>query len=485
MPKRQRRVTTPEKLREVVTNHPNDYEQDGEVLFCKVCEGPATKKFTYQHGPSRAAEHLETLIHKKNKELKTGQPKQTSLRAALAKGGQSGKIENEFHRDLLKAFAEADIPIWKLNHPSLKGLMEKYMKRAVPSRSTLENKFAALYQEVTSDIRQYIGDNKVYFVLDETTDSEGRYVLNILVGSLNGEYSPPALLSTIFLEATNATTVSQAFLKACAKLWPEQIHFDRVLLVTTDQAPYLIKCFRELKGIFPNLRHVSCLIHALHRVCEEIRGHHDVTNLFVSNMKNLFKNSPSRQQKFKEETKLPLPPSAIITRWGSWITSALYYLENENFKKVTTFIDRLDGDNEVTKQLKRLTKDKTLQDELLSLYEYRFLPATIKKLESQGLKLVDQLKIFSVAEEKLKESTFARDKLLASLNKNPDIDVFRDVDKMDLAFRKDTLYAPLTSVDVERSFSLYKTILTDRRHRLSCEKIEQLNGIAFNSFLIP
>ena len=45
-----------------------------------------------------------------------------------------------------------------------------------------------------------------------------------------------------------------------------------------------------------------------------------------------------------------------------------------------------------------------------------------------------------------------------------------------------TKYSPLTSVDVERSFSQYKRVLTDNRH-MSFETIEQLNVIQFNQFL--
>jgi len=44
----------------------------------------------------------------------------------------------------------------------------------------------------------------------------------------------------------------------------------------------------------------------------------------------------------------------------------------------------------------------------------------------------------------------------------------------------DTKNAPLTSVDVERSFSLYKYILTDRRTSLTPEHMEQY--IIVNSF---
>ena len=44
-------------------------------------------------------------------------------------------------------------------------------------------------------------------------------------------------------------------------------------------------------------------------------------------------------------------------------------------------------------------------------------------------------------------------------------------------------YAPLTSVDVERSFSVYKRILTDRRQNLTETNIEVYNVINYNQLL--
>jgi hypothetical protein len=52
------------------------------------------------------------------------------------------------------------------------------------------------------------------------------------------------------------------------------------------------------------------------------------------------------------------------------------------------------------------------------------------------------------------------------LNGEADIDVDSDI----IVKLK---YAPITSVDVERSFSAYKNILSDRRHNLTMASIEQ------------
>lgn len=49
-----------------------------------------------------------------------------------------------------------------------------------------------------------------------------------------------------------------------------------------------------------------------------------------------------------------------------------------------------------------------------------------------------------------------------------------------LEFLLKTLYAPVVSVDLERSFSQYKRILTDRRQNFTFGNIEMVNS--FNKF---
>ncbi|CAG8838338.1 55_t:CDS:1, partial [Racocetra persica] len=42
------------------------------------------------------------------------------------------------------------------------------------------------------------------------------------------------------------------------------------------------------------------------------------------------------------------------------------------------------------------------------------------------------------------------------------------------------IWLPISGVDIERSFSAYKNILSDKRHSLSPESIEILNMLYFN-----
>src|SRR5690606_8794753 len=74
-----------------------------------------------------------------------------------------------------------------------------------------------------------------------------------------------------------------------------------------------------------------------------------------------------------------------------------------------------------------------------------------------------------------------KDKFIQSKERNPDLIKFATEENPEKRLK--TRFAPLVSVYVERSFSQYKHILTERRHNLLFDNIEIYNIVAFNSFL--
>lgn len=80
------------------------------------------------------------------------------------------------------------------------------------------------------------------------------------------------------------------------------IDFGMVWLIVTDQASYMLKCFASLKTLFPNLHHISCLAHALHRVCDLIRTSNSLVDDFLGQMKVVFSRSNLRKEIWKEIT---------------------------------------------------------------------------------------------------------------------------------------------------------------------------------------
>ena len=76
---------------------------------------------------------------------------------------------------------------------------------------------------------------------------------------------------------------------------------------------------------------------------------------------------------------------------------------------------------------------------------------------------------------------YLREKLESSLARNPDL--FHVMEKSDLEFRVRTKFAPLVSVDVERSFSIYRNILASNRLNFTFPYVEMVCISSYNGFL--
>ena len=81
----------------------------------------------------------------------------------------------------------------------------------IPARTTLRNKYVdSIFGETLTKIKEIIGNNNIYLVVDETTDTCGRYIANLLIGILDENYAGKSyLLATQELDRTNNVTISK------------------------------------------------------------------------------------------------------------------------------------------------------------------------------------------------------------------------------------------------------------------------------------
>lgn len=98
-------------------------------------------------------------------------------------------------------------------------------------------------------------------------------------------------------------------------LWPAGIQHDNVLLFLSDAAPYMVKAGEVLKRLYSKMIHVTCVVHGLHRVAEEVRSQFNAVDKVISSLKKVFRKAPSRLLLFKTEApNLTLPPETLLTR---------------------------------------------------------------------------------------------------------------------------------------------------------------------------
>jgi hypothetical protein len=86
-------------------------------------------------------------------------------------------------------------------------------------------------------------------------------------------------------------------------LWPVGVKFDKVLLLVTDAAPYMKITSEVLPVSYPKLIHITCVAHALYRMCETISVLYPNVDELVANGKKIFVELPARTELFLK-TKL-------------------------------------------------------------------------------------------------------------------------------------------------------------------------------------
>ena len=472
---------------------PDVLSTDGTVLWCKPCDKEISrdKEFAVaQH--AAGASHIKLL----KQVMEPSSPRAVEFGDSLVTAG--GKAQ--YSMDLCDAFFSANILLRKLDHAKLKAFLEKYISQATPSSVTVRlNYISDLYERKLKHIRNSVTGKKIWISLDETTDVTGQFVANAVIGTLDTSDPKVHLLHTEHLEKTNHSTVAQMFLNSLAVLWPTGMKHDDVLLFVTDCAPYMKKAGATLKVIFPKMLHVTCAAHALHRIAEVIRHSFKDVDSLVSNGKKIFRKSPSRLTMFRKlASGAPLPPQPVLTRWGTWLDAAIYYAENLHaFSQV---VNRLHADEaECIGVTQKLLKKRTLEGSLAVIAaNFRCISPTIEKLEGKNAPLTENTRTFEELIDYPRRIPGAIGGKVSRkcdwvLSQNPDYKELSAIAKVlrgDVSALNETglspsevaafKFAPITSVDVERSFSFLKHVLNDRRQSFTFVNLKMVLVTACN-----
>ncbi|XP_068082541.1 uncharacterized protein [Anabrus simplex] len=193
--------------------------------------------------------------------------------------------------------------------------------------------------------------------------------------------------------------------------------------------------------------------------------------------------------------------STPFTRWGTWINACEYY--SDNFLAVKQVINSLEAqDTRAIEIAQEMFSADDVQGKLAYIKaNFNSLPSAITLLQERGV-TIEQAAAFvratQEALENLRGEVGEIFKLKSVLDKNTGYKVlcsvilvltgedFSVVDieeellsPSDLAYLK---YAPLASVDVERSFSMYKNVLADSRRSFTFKNLRMVTVIYCNTF---
>ena len=493
--KRPKLTTSTASTANLLCDYVNDYggedvlQTNGKFIKCKICNSDLGSN---KIPPKRfqIKQHVETEMHLKNLQLKKSKQPMIEFKT---------NEENNFNMDLCDTFVSCDIPLFKVNHVKMKNFFKKHFQINLPDESTLrKNYLTKIYDRSISEIKSKLINHKIWVSIDETTDSTGRNIANVIVGPLNKEPSDCYLLTCNILERTNHTTISQLFFNSMMFLYDNKIQYENVLLFITDAAKYMVKAGQAIQVSYPKMIHLTCLAHGLNRVAEEIRSNYPKVNKLISSVKKIYSKSPLRIEVFKQRApETPLPPQPVVTRWGTWVEAAIYY--SENFNLIKDLIEEMDENEAIAiKEAKKNFESNELRANLAFISSnYSDLVKTIKKLEERNLKIEDSVNLvetqFNFIKNLNQKCVFAKFEYVLSKNSGyKQIKLINDILKGDQNAINDLkfdyspkeiaafLFAPITSVDVERSFSAFKSLFTHKRQNFTFENLKKTLIIKFN-----
>ncbi|KAJ4437546.1 hypothetical protein ANN_17691 [Periplaneta americana] len=223
----------------------------------------------------------------------------------------------------------------------------------------------------------------------------------MVVGKLSPDGpSIPHLVCVKELSKVNSQAIAYFVNKGLQSLYSGNIDDSKILLFCTDAASYMVAAASLLKTFYPNPTHVTCLAHGLHRVSETIWNEFPLVNSFISNTKKCFCKAPSRISIFRENfPDIPLPLQPVVTRWGTWIQSVVYY--SKYFKEMVTVIDKLPETDSAAcvKAVKDCLNDSRVKNDIVYITSnFSFIPTSIEQLEREKQSLCSQIAIVKEAQ---------------------------------------------------------------------------------------
>lgn len=223
-------------------------------------------------------------------------------------------------------------------------------------------------------------------------------------------------------------------------------------LLLSDAAPYMILAADHLKNIYPNMMSITCFAHLLHNSVFKIKNKYNHVDKLIATMKLLVHKNQTRKLQFKEVGAIPEP---IITRWGTWLSAAVFYAENFTF--VQEKIKQMNEPGLLFSKASEAINHDEVKKELEEIYEkYAHLEKTIYEVVRED---------FSIAEaaELVKKLSFRNDDigLEKYIEKRMDAVDYKEIDKInDIKIKVLLKNCPCTTISIERSFSMLGKVVT-------------------------
>uniref|UniRef100_A0A0K2ULW2 Putative LOC100902024 [Metaseiulus occidentalis] n=1 Tax=Lepeophtheirus salmonis TaxID=72036 RepID=A0A0K2ULW2_LEPSM len=257
-----------------------NYDLGNKSISCRVCKFSCPSRSLWQ-----VIRHSKTSHHINNLKV---------IKKHKIQGDEGELNATSFNLDIAKLLVSCNIPLNVVDHSNFCKFVEKYTGKTSPGRWVVTNLVGDVCQGVLDRIKEEVKEKDIFVALDETRD-QGSSITAIFIGSLDENFcGRPYLID--FIEIANANNVKNIVCSSVYNLLGEDFAQYRLKVFITDNTSYCIEAGEDLRTNFPELIHITCDLHGLHRDADMVRQKFPLTNELISNVKKMFLNSARRKR---------------------------------------------------------------------------------------------------------------------------------------------------------------------------------------------
>ena len=160
-----------------------------------------------------------------------------------------------------------------------------------------------------------------------------------------------------------------------------EIKRENFSLFLTDAAQYMSLAGKILKELYSSLMHVTCVAHLLHNCTMRVHAHFKNIDEIIATIKAATIKNKDRKKDF-HDAGLPFPPNPVITRWATWLRTALYY--SENLPAVRTIVNNCTSAGLLVSKAKDAINVEDLVPDMVKINQYRTLVANLEFSEGSA-----------------------------------------------------------------------------------------------------
>jgi hypothetical protein len=264
--------------------------------------------------------HLKSNKHRNQSLEPQNKSKQPSIDSTLQQSTSRQNRIKDVNKAAAEAFAEANIPISKFDHQSIRSFFANFVigGESLYASNTLRNMTYDIAQEKKAkmliNLREY---NSYSLIVDETCDPNGNAIMNLIfipnINEQNVNKLDSYLIDTFKLEDCNYQTVAKEVINL---LNNNSLSLDKMYGFVSDNATYMVSAFQIISIICTNAVHMTCWSHIFDLVAQTFYKSFPRTDKFVADMKKSFNYKRKMSRFYKQSTNI-MPPKPVKTRWTS------------------------------------------------------------------------------------------------------------------------------------------------------------------------